>query len=341
MFAMIQSGAKPPLFSIVICTHNRAQSLKESLGQAAAVTREESPGSELIVCPNGCTDDTAKVIDDCIKNHADLKWVLCNRGSPGKSAALVDGILESHGKYILILDDDNTLLKGWMSDAAATLENDTTVGVVGCASKLPDSVKVPEELKPYLRHYAVGTQDPKPLWGVWGAGLVFRAEPFRTLLNNGYHFLLGGRVGNNLIAGEDTELCLIYETLGFKTVSSPFLGIIHRIEQHRFKLTYFFRLVQSEGAAFQWYRSYRAETALLRQSTLGTALNALKEVAKFSAICCLTKLTFMFSGKINFGIKYRSSVGRLKALPDVIRARRRLLSSIYRIRLIPRSKRRQ
>jgi glycosyltransferase involved in cell wall biosynthesis len=328
---MLQAGLKSPLFSIIVCTHNRAQSLKETLLQAAAVTREEGLDCELIVCPNGCTDDTALVIDDCFRRNADLNWLLCNRATPGKSAALVDGILASHGDYILILDDDNKLLKGWMSDALAVLTKDSSVGVVGCASELPDSVIVPDELRPFLRHYAVGAQHPTPPWGVWGAGLVFRGEPFRMLLNNGYRFLLGGRVGNNLIAGEDTELCLIYERLGLKTVSTPFLGIIHQIEQHRFTLAYFLKLAQSEGAAFQWYRNYRRENAVVHSGSLKTAQATLKELAKASLSCCLNKLLFVLSGKIRLGMKYRSALGRLKAIPDVIRARERLLSSVQRL----------
>lgn len=325
---MIGAGSKSPQFSIIVCTHNRAQSLRETLVQAAAVAREEGLDCEIIVCPNGCTDETALVIDECFTRHADVNWVLCNRDTPGKSAALMDGIRASHGEYILILDDDNKLLPGWMSDALATLKKDASVGVVGCASELPDSVKVPDELRPFLRHYAVGTQQPKPPWGVWGAGLVFRGEPFRTLLNNGYRFLLGGRVGNNLIAGEDTELCLIYENLGLATVSNPFLGIIHQIEQHRFTLAYFLKLAQSEGAAFQWYRNYRPENAVVHPSSLRTTVATLKELVKATLSCCFNKLLFILSGNILLGMKYRSSLGRLKAIPDVIRARRRLLSSI-------------
>ena len=81
-------------FSVIISTHNRAESLRETLAsQAKLETREDW---ELIVVDNNSTDHTRAVVEEAAKTFpVELRYLF--EAEQGKFAALNQAIQTSRG----------------------------------------------------------------------------------------------------------------------------------------------------------------------------------------------------------------------------------------------------
>jgi len=106
-------------FSVIVCTHNRASSLSETLaGLAKLSTNEEW---EVIVVDNNSTDNTRSIVEEAAKTFpVDLRY-LFERES-GKSAAQNTGTRAARGDIIATTDDDAFVQPDWLDRAAEGLE---------------------------------------------------------------------------------------------------------------------------------------------------------------------------------------------------------------------------
>ncbi len=95
---------KPQPCSIVIPSHNRCKQLERALQQLA---RQTYPVNllELIVVLDGCTDDSAKMLEQLQPNFPISLRVL-EQTQGGPSAARNAGVRAAQTEYILFIDDD-------------------------------------------------------------------------------------------------------------------------------------------------------------------------------------------------------------------------------------------
>jgi glycosyltransferase involved in cell wall biosynthesis len=105
--------------SVVICTRNRAETLRETLGCLAATDRT-GLNVEIVVVDNGGMDSTPEVA----RAFEDLLYVRVlfepRQGNFGKSHALNRALDEDHlGKIVAILDDDMSPHPDWFQGVAA------------------------------------------------------------------------------------------------------------------------------------------------------------------------------------------------------------------------------
>lgn len=106
-------------FSVIICTHNRAQSLRETLASLAKLSTNAE--WELIVVDNNSTDNTRAVIEEAAQSFpVELRYLF--EAEPGKFAALNQGILASRGEIIATTDDDAFIEHDWLDRAAEGLD---------------------------------------------------------------------------------------------------------------------------------------------------------------------------------------------------------------------------
>ncbi len=113
-----------PKVSVVIPTHNRA----ELLGVAITSVLEQSfQDFEMIVVDDHSPDHTAQVVQ-CFHDGR-IKY-LCHATNKGGAAARNTGIVNSSGKYIAFLDDDDEWLPEKLEMQVALLENSPPE--VGC-----------------------------------------------------------------------------------------------------------------------------------------------------------------------------------------------------------------
>src|SRR4051794_16582301 len=89
--------------SVIICTHNRAKDLRDTLASMAAVRQ---PGRiELLVVDNRSTDDTRRVAET-MASHFPYPLRYLYESEDGKYAALNAGIKATTGRIVAATDDD-------------------------------------------------------------------------------------------------------------------------------------------------------------------------------------------------------------------------------------------
>ena len=90
--------------SIIICTHNRDESLKQTL---QAVCRQESPGEnfEVIVVDNASTDRTRQVVEE-VRDSLQFPIRYHFEAQLGLSHARNSGVDLAEGEIVIFTDDD-------------------------------------------------------------------------------------------------------------------------------------------------------------------------------------------------------------------------------------------
>jgi len=136
-----------PDFSIITCTLNSAQWLKQSI---RSVLRQNSVSIEYIFIDGGSTDGTLKKIQSITSPYK-----LLHRPAAGISDAMNAGIAEATGKIIACLHSDDFYLHA--NVLATVAERFNTTGcewLFGRISSLIDGKLSPENFKapPYTRH---------------------------------------------------------------------------------------------------------------------------------------------------------------------------------------------
>jgi glycosyltransferase involved in cell wall biosynthesis len=100
--------------SIIICTANRANDLRDTLSSLAGVRCPESV--ELVVVDNRSTDGTQAVVEQAARDYPfPVRYLFENE--EGKYAALNAGIRASSGRIIVATDDDARFEPDWLERA--------------------------------------------------------------------------------------------------------------------------------------------------------------------------------------------------------------------------------
>jgi glycosyltransferase involved in cell wall biosynthesis len=161
--------------SILICTRNRAERLRETLW---AIARAGVPDErcELIVVDNGSTDNTAGVFYDVFADHPRARYVLESRA--GHDKAYNRGVAESVGAVILCTDDDVVVPPDWAAGMAQPIFN-------GNADAIQGGVRIPPALlrpwmQPLHRGWLASTEtlDPNAPEGLVGANFAVGRHVF-------------------------------------------------------------------------------------------------------------------------------------------------------------------
>ncbi len=99
--------SKAPSVSILMCAHNAANYINETIDSVLAQT---CPDFELIIVNDGSTDQTSKVV----KSYADARIVLIEQKNAGPAAARNTALQHATGKYLAILDSDDLWLPHYL-----------------------------------------------------------------------------------------------------------------------------------------------------------------------------------------------------------------------------------
>lgn len=131
------------LFSVVICTYNRAALVGNAV---ESVLRQSFEDFELIVVDDGSSDDTV----DVLSRYEDPRLVVVSRENGGLSAARNTGIAKASGRFVAFLDDDDEVLPQWLSGLASRLDEST--GLVSCTCTEVNENRSSSEVLPATAH---------------------------------------------------------------------------------------------------------------------------------------------------------------------------------------------
>ena len=236
-----------PEITIVVCTHNRAASLRQALTSLYALESEGKFAYEILVIDNASQDETLQVIAAAAtESAAPLRGV--HEPQKGIVPARNRGVAEARGKWLAFFDDDQLADPRWLCElfsAAQTHHARSVGGSVhlrlpdGCRRKLAGLVRTllgesrwSETTVPYTRSTSPGA-------GNW---LIAR-----TLFDEVGAFEIANQ-GRN----EDSDLYRRFCLAGERSWFVPAAIVHHVITPDRLEEAYLLRLARIIGEFVAW-----------------------------------------------------------------------------------------
>jgi glucosyl-dolichyl phosphate glucuronosyltransferase len=131
--------------TIIICTRNRAQSLRATLQAMNSVVLPAGISGELLVVDNGSEDDTREVVQAAKVAAMPVRYVV--ERMRGLSHARNRGLDESRGRVILFTDDDVRPAPTWAGAMCSPI-------IEGVADAVQGMIRIPESLrKPWMQRF--------------------------------------------------------------------------------------------------------------------------------------------------------------------------------------------
>lgn len=222
--------ANCPFVSIVICTYNRKNLLKECLNSIFAMDYPRSC-YEIIVVDGGSNDGT----EELCKEFSDIRFVIERKF--GLAHARNKGAEQARGPIVAYTDDDCIVDKQWLRNLVAGFRfSQSIVGVGGPVYPLHPEV-IPKKilvLAP-LGFYDEG-EKMKLVSGIVMPSSAFRRETFKTLQ---FDETLGvTKRGKLILFGEDTDFCRSIIEAGHKLLYTPHAKAYHQIIKERLTVRY-------------------------------------------------------------------------------------------------------
>ncbi len=102
-----------PLVSVVVCTYNRSDLLKQSIRSLQRQVCDGTFEYEIVVVDDGSTDDTSVVVDELIA-HCPVPMRCVHESGQGIAAARNAGLDAAAGDWIAFFDDDQLADGRWL-----------------------------------------------------------------------------------------------------------------------------------------------------------------------------------------------------------------------------------
>ncbi len=144
--------------SIIVVTYNNLELNRLCLESIYA--RTEWPNFEVIAVDNHSTDGTPEYLKEVEKNFTNLRVIL-NESNLGFAAANNIGLQQATGDYLVLLNNDTIVTRGWLSTLIRHLQADASIGLIG-----PVTNTIGNEAK-----VDVGYSDPADM-PAWAASFV-------------------------------------------------------------------------------------------------------------------------------------------------------------------------
>ncbi|MGH7767121.1 MAG: glycosyltransferase family 2 protein [Candidatus Binatia bacterium] len=230
------------MVSVVICTYNRAQSLRRALISLSAMSVSADITWEVLVVDNNSTDGTPGTAETFARD-ADIGVRYVFEGRQGLNHARNAGVQAAKGELIFFIDDDVEVTRNWLLEMTKAFDLNPVAGVGG-------RVLIKEDL-------------PRPAW--WHAeydGALGKFDPGETaiLSDDTYTSIVGiganlafkrsvfdrygafrpdlDRRKNKLLMGGDVEFYQRIKKAGELTMYYPAAMVYHCPDPTRFTKSY-------------------------------------------------------------------------------------------------------
>lgn len=239
--------------TVIVCTYNRAASLRHTLEALGAQQVPSGLDWEVVLVDNNSGDETASVMQE-FASRAPVPVTALFEGRQGVSWGRNAGIAQAKGEVIAFTDDDVRPASDWVA-VVWTAMRESGADVLG-GRILPEWLgPVPAWLERdrWLYGYLALMDHERPerlvrevgIPQVWGANMAFR----RAVLDKiGLFDVTLGRVGGRLQSGEDANIVTRALAAGAHVLYDPRLIVWHRVPEERTRRSYF-RRWHFDGAA--------------------------------------------------------------------------------------------
>ena len=214
----------PKISIIVLCYNNLAYT---KLCIDSILTRTAYPNYELIAVDNASKDDTANWLRQIAAADPRVRPVFndTNRGFAGGNN---DGMAVSAGDYVVLLNNDTVVTRGWLTNLLKHFRRDPSTGLVGPVTnsigneaRIPVSYSTLREMPLFAYDYTarhMGEEYPHR-----GVLAMFCVMISREVLN------AVGPLDENFGIGmfEDDDYCLAAKKLGYRLVMAEDVFIQH------------------------------------------------------------------------------------------------------------------
>ena len=284
--------------SIAICAHNASERLSRCVAAIAAMSVPAETGWEVLVVDNASTDSTATVAEELGKKLRQPCQVI-SEPKLGLVHARACAARSARGDILSFIDDDNLVSPDWIPCCLEFFRGSPKAGIAGgkiepvfedpasvpgdFQSRYADALAV-RDLGDVARPLLPPADDPP-----CGAGMTGRTDLFRKILLEVGCFLTGHN-GSALSSGEDTEIGLIAQRLGWETWYVPAMRLAHILPPHRLRQDYLDRLVVAGARASPWLDILRGKEH--RRSRAGLWLTS----AKYEMIAAKLRLVAAIKG---------------------------------------------
>ncbi len=228
--------------SIVVCSYNRAESLRGTLTALCRQVASPACDWEIIVVDNNSTDHTRAVVDEMSSAFPRIRYEF--QALQGLSHARNHGIGVARGDVVVFTDDDVLPEPDWLETILSGLSKhqaDACGGYIAPIWEAPPPAWLTERFYGFLAvrtdrtdDYRMEASGPLP----FGANMAFRKNVFDRV---GFFDTTRGRKGAVLASGEDGEM---FERILAAGMRVMFLGgarVHHKVESFRVTKRYFRR----------------------------------------------------------------------------------------------------
>jgi glycosyltransferase involved in cell wall biosynthesis len=206
---------------VIVCTHNRAHSLEQTLNSLQQMTVPVDLAWELIIVDNNSNDNTKDVIDSFIdKSFLHVKYVI--ERNQGVSHARNMGIQEASGHIIAFTDDDCVVDRYWIMSISKEFHADESIAGIGGRVLLYNKMDRPVSIRVHEEKTILSSTD-RILKLMIGCNMAFARSVFDEIGIFDTDFGVGSRFASS----EDLDFLYRVYKKGLKIVYSPDILVYH------------------------------------------------------------------------------------------------------------------
>jgi glucosyl-dolichyl phosphate glucuronosyltransferase len=270
-----------PIVSVVICTFNRAELLKNAI---ESILDQSLPKKdyEIIIVDNNSHDETLDLLREIQYRISEPEIKIVTEAKQGLGFARNTGVKNAHGKYVAFMDDDAIADREWLETAVHLFNNVKPPPLAMGGPILPfyNSIK-PSWFKDDYESRTWGDKSRflKPFESFSGSNMIFRKEIIDK--SRGFDVQVGMK-GDYISVGEETALFdNIWSNYGdsIPMFYSPHVIVFHLVEQY--KMTVAYQLKRSFAAGQSFYvvnmpKNFRKKLRLI--------VGLMKSIGKFGGL---------------------------------------------------------
>ena len=238
--------------SVVVCTRNRADSLRETLESLFCAGNVEEPDWDVLVVDNNSRDHTADVCREFQQRLPDYFRFLTER-RPGKSHALNTAIDAAKGDVLAFIDDDVLCATDYIEGIRTVFTTHSADAAQGrvlldCEDGWPAWLDSTYASMANLKDF--GNEVINLDGTLCGANMIVRADVFRKI--GGFAPELGP---SGIGVGEDTEIALRMRQADCRMLYAPQVLVRHQWPRNRLTKSFLRGRVFGQGRFQAFYET--------------------------------------------------------------------------------------